>query len=846
MISPLIDYYFRLILHKPRFTLLLLLMLVFFFAWHSFNFRLDASADSLVLENDQALKFYRLIETRYGSDDYLIITYTPVDDLFSEPTKKDIREFSKQLKTIQRVESVITILDVPLIESPPVTLSDIQKKVLTLESPETDQQLAKQELLNSPLYKNMLISDDGKMTAIQVNFKRDQSYHQLLERRNFLREKQLETRLTTDEKTELKTVSKQFDHHNVSLQKQQSHDIIQVRKIMDLHRHKASLFLGGLPMIASDSIDFIRHDLMTFGIGVLVFLVILLAIIFRQPRWIFLPMISCGVAGLVMIGFLGWVEWPVTVVSSNFISLMLIITLSLMVHLIVRYQELQEQQTSTGNPASHHELIRQMISSKVQPCFYTAVTTIVAFASLIISDIRPVMDFGWMMTIGIAMSFVIAFTAFPAMLALLPARQMTFKRDISGSITGFFARLIQRFGNTVLLVFLLLAILSAIGISRLSVENRFIDYYKKSTEIYQGMIQIDEKLGGTTPLDVIIDAPAEFFLTEEGANVNAGEDIDEADPLFEELAGEIDLELDEDAGITSSSYWFNNGMLPKVYAIHNYLDSLQESGKVLSISSSLQLLRSLDEELLMDDFFLSILYKRLPEDIKQSLFYPYMTEDGNQLRFSMRVYESDPSLKREVLLKEIHQQLTEELGLAEEQIHLSGMLVLYNNLLQSLFKSQILTIGVVFLAILLMFTLSFRNLKMAALAIIPNIMAAAMVLGLMGWLAIPLDIMTITIAAICIGIAVDDTIHYVHRFTEEFSKDGDYWAAVKRSHNSIGRAMYYTSITITLGFSILALSNFIPSIYFGLLTGFSMLVALLADLTLLPVLIVRLKPMKKK
>ena len=841
MTSTLSDYYFRLILHKPRTTLLLLLILVFFFAWHSFNFRLDASSDSLVLENDQALKFYRLIDARYGSDDYLIITYTPVDDLFSESTKKDIREFSNQLKTIKRVESVITILDVPLIESPPVTLSDIQKKTLTLESPETNQQLAIQELLNSPFYKNLLISDDGTMTAIQVNFERDQNYHQLLERRNFLREKQLETRLTTDEKAELKTVSKQFDHYNASLQKQQSHDIIQVRKIMDLHRDKASLFLGGLPMIASDSIDFIRHDLMTFGIGVLVFLVVLLAIIFRQPRWIFLPMISCGVAGLVMIGFLGWVAWPVTVVSSNFISLMLIITLSLMVHLIVRYQELQEQHASSGSPASHHELIRQMISSKVQPCFYTAVTTIVAFASLIISDIRPVIDFGWMMTIGIAMSFVIAFTAFPALLALLPARQMTFKRDITGSITVFFARLIQRFGNTVLLVFLLLAILSAIGISRLSVENRFIDYYKKSTEIYQGMILIDEKLGGTTPLDVIIDAPAEFFLAEKPDEGSA----EEADPLFEELASELDLELDDDAGITSSSYWFNNGMLPKVYAIHNYLDSLQESGKVLSITSSLQLLRSLDEDMVTDDFFLSILYKRLPEDIKQSLFYPYMTKDGNQLRFSIRVYESDPSLKREVLLKKIHQQLTEELGLAEEQVHLSGMLVLYNNLLQSLFKSQILTIGVVFLAILLMFTLSFRNLKMAALAIIPNIMAAAMVLGLMGWLHIPLDIMTITIAAICIGIAVDDTIHYVHRFTEEFSKDGDYWAAVKRSHNSIGRAMYYTTITITLGFSILALSNFIPSIYFGLLTGFSMLVALLADLTLLPVLIVWLKPFRK-
>ncbi|NOQ70316.1 MAG: MMPL family transporter [Gammaproteobacteria bacterium] len=830
MLSSLSNFYFHLILHKTRFIFLLLAMLMLLFAWHSFNFRLDASSDSLVLENDQALKFYRAMEARYGSDDFLFITYRPVDDLFSERVKKDLAKLRDRLKTIRRVESVLTILDVPLIDSPPMTLSDIQKKTLTLESPETDQQLAKQELLTSPLYKNLLISTDGKMTAIQVNFKRDQNYYQLLERRNHLREKQLDKGLTADEKDQLKMVSKQFDSYKTSLQKQESDDIIQVRRIMDQHREFASLFLGGIPMITSDSIDFIRHDLMIFGLGVLFFLVVLLAIIFQQPRWIFLPMLSCGLAGLFMIGFLGWVDWPVTVVSANFISLMLIITLSLMVHLIVSYRELQVLHPATG----HHELIRQMIISKARPCFYTAVTTIVAFASLIISGIRPVIDFGWMMTIGISMSFVIAFTLFPAMLALLPATQPVFKRDITGAITGFFARLIQRFGKTVLLIFLLFAMLSIVGMSRLSVENRFIDYYKESTEIYQGMSLIDKKLGGTTPLDVIIDAPAEFFLTEEDTE-------EDSDPLFDELA--LELELDEETGITGSSYWFNNSMLAEINSIHDYLDGLPESGKVLSIASSLQILRSLDESMVIDDFFLSILYKRLPEDIKQSLFYPYMSKDGNQLRFSLRVYESDPSLKRDVLLKKIRRHLTEELGLADEQVHLTGMLVLYNNLLQSLFKSQILTIGLVFVVILLMFSLFFRNLKMATLAILPNIIAASMVLGLMGWLRIPLDIMTITIAAICIGIAVDDTIHYVHRFTEEFSKDGDYWASVKRSHNSIGRAMYYTTITITLGFSILALSNFIPSIYFGLLTGFSMLMALLANLTLLPLLIVWLKPL---
>jgi predicted RND superfamily exporter protein len=255
------------------------------------------------------------------------------------------------------------------------------------------------------------------------------------------------------------------------------------------------------------------------------------------------------------------------------------------------------------------------------------------------------------------------------------------------------------------------------------------------------------------------------------------------------------------------------------------------------------MLRQVEQEIVTDNFELSVLYKKLPEEIREILVRPYMSEDGNQVRFAIRVFESDPSLQRETLIRTIRDQLTNEFGYDNSQVHLSGMLVLYNNMLQSLFRSQILTIGVVFLAILLMFAILFRNMKMAGIAIVPNLFAASLVLGLMGWLAIPLDLMTITIAAITIGIAVDDTIHYVHRFTRELGKDYDYWAAVRRSHASIGRAMYYTSITVTLGFSILVLSNFVPTIYFGLLTGFAMLIALLANLTVLPLLIVRFKPL---
>jgi predicted RND superfamily exporter protein len=821
-------YYDKLVLQHPGPVLIVIALLLAFFGYHSSDFRLDASADSLVLEHDEALRYYRDARARYGSDDYLIVTYTPAGDLFSEAVLSDLRKLRDELAALDRVESVVNLLDVPLVNSPPVKLSELARESRTLDSPGTDLELAQQELASSPLYRNLIISPDRQTTALQVNFERDETYFALLRERDRLREKRLQGGLTAEEAATLAGVSERFDTYRNSLLQQQREDIAAVRRIMDAHRSQATLYLGGVPMIVADSIDFIRHDLLVFGIGVICFMVIILALAFHKPRWVLLPMLTCMAAGVVMVGFLGLVDWPVTVVSSNFISLMLIITLSLTIHLIVRYREIR-----TLNPgADQYTLVHETIRTKTIPCFYTAITTIVAFAALLFSGIRPVIDFGWMMAIGIAVAFLLAFTLFPAMLMFLQPVPLiaTISHRLTGAVTQFFANLIERHGKAVIAAFIVVVLLSVAGTTRLTVENRFIDYYKESTEIYRGMELIDRKLGGTTPLDVILDAPASFL--------EPGEPPEE-DPFLDAF----ELETAGSAGITGTSYWFNSYRLEDVADIHDYLDSLPETGKVLSIITAVRMLRSLDDGRSIDNYFLSILYRRLPDEIREALFTPYMSADGNQIRFSIRVFESDKSLQRAELLQRIRNHLTRELGLEEAQVHLTGMLVLYNNMLQSLFHSQIMTLGVVFIAIMLMFLVLFRSVKMAVIAIIPNLVASLQVLGLMGWLNIPLDIMTITIAAIVIGIAVDNTIHYIHRFTEEFGSDHDYWATVKRCHGSIGHAMYYTTMTITLGFAILALSSFIPTIYFGLLTGFSMLVALLADLALLPLLLVGFKPL---
>lgn len=829
MASVLLKLYDQYVLGRPRLVIVLTFLITAFFGYYSLNFKLDASADSLVLENDKALEFYRAIKARYGSDDFLIITYSPKQELFSEPVLADLHQLRDKVAKLDRIDSVISLFDVPLIQSPPVTLSELQEEVRTLDTPGMDKQMARREFLASPLYKNMLISADGKTTALQLNFKRDETYHRLLSQRNQLRTKKLETELTEQEILSLDQVTREFKDYSYSLQDQDSKLIDTVRSIMDQHRSSATLYLGGVPMIAADSITFIERDLNKFGIGVVLFIIAILAIAFHKPRWIILPMVTCLLAGIIMVGYLGFVEWRVTVVSSNFISLLLIITLSLSIHLIVRYRELHHLKPER----SQFSLVEETVRSKFLPSFYTAITTMVAFGSLIVSGIRPVIDFGWMMVIGIAIAFILTFTFFPAVLLLLKSGTPTKMRDITAAITGMLANIVHHYRITTLLAFALFVVGSAMGISSLTVENRFIDYYKDTTEIYQGMELIDKQLGGTTPMDVIIDAPQSFFIT----------DTTE-DSFDDDFAEELELELaDDEAGITATSYWFNTNMLEQVKEIHEFLDSLSETGKILSIHTTLALLEQLNEKDEMDDFFLAILYKRIPDDIRESLIAPYLSDDGNQIRFSIRVYESDKNLKREELIQKIHNHLNNSTGLDESQIHTTGMVVLYNNMLQSLFKSQILTIGVVFLAILIMFAILFQSIPLAVIAIIPNMIAAGMVLGLMGLTGVPLDIMTITIAAICIGIAVDDTIHYVHRYKEEFPQDRDYWHTIQRCHASIGKAMYYTTVTITLGFSILALSNFIPMIYFGLLTGFAMVVALLANMTLLPLLIAYFKPL---
>ena len=817
-------WYGKTILDRPVVVLLCLVVIIAVLGYNAKDFRIDASADALLIENDKDLRYARQISERYGVYDFLFMSFTPKNnDLLAQNSLETLGHLRKDLTELDWVDSVLTILDVPLLESPPVSYEDISNDLPTLKSPTIDKNLARTELKESPFYRDLLVSPDLRTTALVVNLKSDPIYNDLIATRNGYLDQKAQDRLSQEDAAHLNAVVDKIRTHQIRMNDIQHKNIAAIREIMDRYRSQAQLFLGGISMIADDMITFIKNDLKMFGVGVFLLLVLMLGIIFKNFRWIMMPMLCCFLSVICMMGVLGAFDWDVTVISSNFVSLQLIITLAIVVHLVVRYREFQ----LTLPQADHRTLVKETIRTKFVPCLYAALTTIAGFGSLLLCDIKPVIHFGWMMSIGILLSLGLTFLLFPSGLMLLKQpNPPTEPKYFRFSLTGFLARFTESHGKMILIITGICSVLAVMGIYRLQVENSFIDYFKKSTEIYQGMAAIDQQLGGTTPLDVIIqfesiDLEAEF----------AQEDEEFFDP-FDDATKEEDY----------NKYWFMDDRMQMVEKVHDYLDVLPETGKVLSLGTLLKIGRRLNDGQSLDSIEMAVLYTKVPDEYKNLILFPFVSFENSEARFALRIIDSMKSLKRNDLLKKIEHDLVHQLKIEKDKVKLSGTMVLYNNMLQSLFASQIKTLGFVALALLVMFLLLFRSIKVALIALFPNLFSAGAVLGVMGWMNIPLDMMTITIAAISIGIAVDDTIHYIYRFRKEIITDGDYYKTLHRCHNTIGHAMYYTSVAIIIGFSILVLSNFWPTIYFGLFTSMAMLIALFAALTLLPQLLVLFKP----
>ena len=815
--------YKKIINDFSKITLFFLIILVGFAFYNAKNFNLDASSDALLLEGDPDLKYLREVNETYGSKDFLFLTYSPISEFTEKETILNIQLLKSKIEKLSWVERVITIIDVPLLKSTDESLMERLKNYKTLAYPEIDKKRAFEEISSSPIYKNYVISEDGKTSGIVVYLKKDERLADYIKLKDEYYNQSITVGLSKDEQKKYRDLLNEYEEYKNLFNKRNHQNISEIREIINRYGENAKIYLGGIPMIADDMMGFIKSDIIVFGIGVFIFIIFTLWIIFRNIKWVLMPLLGCATSVIIMIGFLGLIGWKVTVISSNFIALMLILNMAMNIHVTVRFLQIKKE-----NPnLSKSEAVLEASKKMMLPIIYTVLTTICAFLSLVFSGIKPIIDFGWMMTLGLIISFFVTFLLLPSLLNLLSSENEIAIQDRQKSlITSALASFTKKnkiliYGSTILII-----ILSIVGIFKLEVENSFINYFDKETDIYKGMKKIDDDLGGTTPLNIILKFPKK-------------------EQIIKKDTDELDNWENEDENEDKAKYWFTRDKMNRIIQVHDYLDSLPEVGKVLSFGSILRVAEDLNKKELQS-LEIAVLYSKIPDEIKNEIVTPYISVEKDEARINLRIKDSLKDLRRNDLIKKIEKDLNEKLGLEKDEYKLAGVLILFNNLLQSLFKSQILTLGIVMIGIFAMFFILFKNISLSIIGVVPNLIAAFFILGVIGLLNIPLDMMTITIAAITIGIAVDNSIHYIYRFKEEFKKLNNYEETLDRCHSTVGIAIFNTSITITFGFSILILSNFIPTIYFGIFTGLAMLLAMISVLTLLPKLILSLKPFGKE
>ena len=817
--------YERVVLRHPWLALALLGFVMAALSPGLRNFKLDASTDALLLESDTDLRAFRQIAMRYKTRDFLFIAVVPKVDLFTTESLAMISDLRDELTQVPAVKDIITVLDVPLLSTATGRMADLGMNFETLRSHEVKIAAAREELTTSPLYRNLIASADGKVGAMQIFLKDHPSLPRLSDLRDDLLYKRIHGGLTDAQEQELARLRPDYEKAKEEYETSTRAAIAQIRAILDKHRGEATLYLGGMPMIIDDMMTFIQSDMATFGGAVLLFLVVMMGIIFREVRWVALPLASCLYTSTAMFGLLGLVGWKVTIISTNFVSLMLILTMSMNIHLVVRYRELLRDHPDLDQ----HELVRRTVAQMARPSLYTVLTNIIGFGSFVLCDIKPVIDFGWMMSIGLLVAFASTFILFPALQAMTQRKPLTRPETQGYAFTESLARLTERHGKAIIVVSLVIAVLAILGMRKLEVENSFVSYFHKDTEIHRGLELIDQKLGGTTPLDVILKFPPEAGVA---ANSDGG-------------SGDLTAMFDQVATVEqASSSWFSDAKIARLKAVHAYLEKQPEIGKVLSLASTLRVAETMNDGKPLGPEGIEAIYREMPDAAKANLFSPFVSVYDNELRISARIIDTQPGLKRKELLERIDTDLRERLKLTPDEYQISGLLVLYNNVLQSLYKSQILTFGSAMACIMVPLVMMFRSFKVALIGILPNLLGAVAILGFMGWMKIPLDIMTITIASITIGIAVEDCIHYLYSYKVEYQRLRDPLAAMHYCHNNVAKAGFYTTVTVVVGFSILMLSNFIPTILFGLLTAVAMSVALLAALTLMPQLVLWWKPFR--
>ena len=907
---------FRLIVAFPKITLALFTALALFFGYYSTKLEIDASSQTLLLDNDKDLQIWREVSKRYETPNFLVLAYTPAGDLLAPETIRKIAQMDAAFSKLDFVASVTDITNVPLLLNKGGGMSELLKHIPTLTDADVNLTAARREFATSPFYASNLVSADFRTTAILINLKPQTRYEELLRLRDgaksALEQAEHEGNRSGAQisqlKDALKVAEQNFKSYRDELREKDHRDIMALRALIAGFEKEFTgdrLFLGGLNMIADDMVGYVRSDLATYGLSALVLLLACFWLFFRQAKFILLPLIICAYSVVLAAGLFGFLSFEVTVISSNFIALQLIITVSVCIHLIVAYREF----SARFHAFSQRQLVYAVLRERARPCFFAIFTTVIGFMSLIFCDIKPVISLGIMMSVGISISLVTAFGVFGAVMSLLRRTHNNRSFEQHFKFTLWCAETALRSRSAVYGVCAAAVIFGLYGISQLRVENSFIGYFKKSTDIRAGMEVIDTNLGGTIPLDIVVkfksagsaNPASESENSASGsANFKSGENSNPAGQNFiaqnsaaqnstaatqnsiaensmpqgsaaatqpsdaansdQTRAANLeqnstasddfgDFEAEYAANENKPQYWFTSEKMRIIGKIDDFLKDKNVTGhefigNVSSLASLLKLGKQINQGRDLDDLSLALIYSEMPANYREMVLSPFVNIEANEAHFSVRTIDSDPRLRRAKFLKDLQSGLNSLLAGEQASAQISGIMVLYNNMLQSLMSSQIDTLGITVLVLFVLFVIIFRSFSYALIAIVVNLIPLCACFGIMGVAGIPLDIMSITIAAISIGIGVDDVIHYIYRYKREFARLGDEAAAIRASHASIGYAMYYTSFAIILGFSVMMMSNFWPTIYFGLLICLVMSLLLLGALIILPSLIMSRKGLK--
>ena len=746
MFKKLVSKYFNSIKDRKFFYSAIILLAIFCSSLGINNFRFDASSETLILDNDVDYQIYEQTNDDFGSSDFLILAIQSSNEIFTLDNLQNLQNLRDKIQVIEGVDSVVSVFDAPILEQPKLSLIKSASNDKYLLEDELNLPLAKQELIDSPIFSELVISKDGKTLAFQINLDGKDNYDQTV----------------IDIRSEIQT----FKNFNINL--------------------------AGPSMIVFDTINFIKNDVITFGtITILVFF-IFLYLIFRDFWPVTIILLNALIVMFISIGVMGLMDWPISIVSSNFLALLLITSIAISIHILAKVQTDVDKNISTS----------KSLSDIFMPCLFTALTTIVGFASLILSDIKPVIDFGKMMSVGVLLNLLSSFVFIPLALELKNIKSITHKNIADFVYNNGYVQskgFIKKAWIPFLLIFIPLIIYLP---TNLKVENKFIDYFNKETEIYKGMETIDKNLGGTTPFDIILSLP------------EAIEEVDEEDLFFSENS-------------ETAKYWWKKDNMDKLQKVQNEVSKIDELGKVLSIANGIELAQNLNNNQPLGDLELAFVRNSLLDSERaQKVLETFIDETEKSTKIFARTIDSSPNLNRNELINSIDKILQKNFEGTEIDYQITGLGVLYNNLLQSLFSSQIKTLSFVLVSIFLMVSFLFRSLLVGfSVMFIPSI-SVGVVMSSMSILNIPLDIMTITIASICVGMSVDYAIHFAWRYLKENDE--------KKTLLSAGRAILITGSTIIMGFLVFLFSNFNPTILFGVFSGIAIFFAMFLSIYLLP------------